>query len=130
MSADNKISLFTIASILAACSFSWCADLPAEQPRSAPDSGNATASGSHAFSVHDIDKNGVLSREEYRIFIEQMELRRRAEGRDRHHYPVPLRFEEIDANADGYLTEDEMTASLNKRLQRHRRYRYQRGRER
>jgi hypothetical protein len=43
-------------------------------------------------------------------------------------YSPPLRFEEIDSNDDGNITEDEMTSTFNERLKMHRRYRYRGGR--
>ncbi|MCB1870054.1 MAG: hypothetical protein KDI43_16455 [Gammaproteobacteria bacterium] len=128
MKTVNKTSLFTVASMLFLSGFFGITDLPAEQPKNDLNSRKAVQPGSYVFSIHDTDQNGLLSREEYYIFIQQIELRRQANGRNRRHYPPPLRFEEIDSDEDGYLTEDEMISSLNKRLKRHRRYRYQGGR--
>ena len=128
MKMHQKALLFTSASMLFLSSVFGTTDILAEQPKSDRDSRNRVQPGSHTFSIHDMDKNGTLSREEYRVFVEKIELRRQASGRDRRDYPTPLRFEEIDSNEDGQLTEDEMISALNKRLQRHRRYRYQGGR--
>ena len=128
MKTVDKTSLFTIAAMLFLSSFFGTTDLPAEQPKSDLNSRKTAQPGSRAFSIHDTDQNGLLNRAEYYIFIEKIKLRRQANGRDRRHYPPPLRFEEIDSDEDGYLTEDEMISSLNKRLQRHRRYRLQGGR--
>jgi EF-hand domain pair len=83
--------------------------------------------GAPAFSIHDIDQDGYLSRAEYRHLIEQIENRRRATGRPMRRYLPFLRFEEVDRDDDGFITEDEMIASLKKRLQMHRRYRYRGG---
>lgn len=80
------------------------------------------------FSIHDLDRNGILSREEYGQFLTALEQRRKAADGSGKSYPPPLRFEEIDRNADGYLSEDEMTSALNRRLERHKRYRNRSGR--
>ena len=128
MKTNKKALLFTSASMLFLSSVFGTTDLLAEPPKSERDSRNRVQPGSHTFSIHDTDRNGTLSRDEYRIFVEKIELRRQANGRARRVYTPPLRFEEIDENEDGQLTEDEMISILNKRLQRHRRYRYQGGR--
>ena len=80
------------------------------------------------FSMHDIDKDGFLSRDEYRLFVEHIDHHRQTTGRPIPRFSSPLRFENIDSNGDGRITEDEMTSALNKRLQKHRRYRYHGGR--
>ncbi|MCB1753261.1 MAG: hypothetical protein KDI74_16210 [Gammaproteobacteria bacterium] len=128
MKSNKKALLFTSALMLILSSIVGTTDLLAEPPKRDLNSKYRVQPGSHTFSIHDIDRNGTLSREEYRIFVEKIELRRQASGRDRRDYPAPLRFEEIDGNEDEQLSEDEMISTLNKRLQRHRRYRYQGGR--
>lgn len=82
----------------------------------------------HTFSVHDTNQDGLLSRKEYRHFSEQLALRRQTCGRPACDHAQHLSFEEIDSNYDGYISEDEMVLVLNKRLKRHRRYRYRGGR--
>ena len=77
------------------------------------------------FSVHDSNQDGVLSKQEYQRFIEHLKLRQ-GEGRQQRHFPL-LRFEQIDTNKDGAITEDEMLHALNKRLERHQRERYRGG---
>lgn len=80
-------------------------------------------SGSSAFSIHDLNQDGVLSWEEYQLFLGKVEKRRKTDEQTGRRYAPPLRFEEIDTNKDGYLTEDEMINALNQRLQKHKRYR-------
>lgn len=80
----------------------------------------------YVFSIHDIDKSGSLSKEEYHQFIMQIENRRQSTRHLMRRYFPPLRFEEIDNDNGGYITEDEMISALNKRLHKHKRYR-QRG---
>lgn len=80
------------------------------------------------FSIHDIDQDGLLNREEYRLFQEHIENRRKTTGHLQRGFSPPPRFEDIDDNGDGSITEDEMISVLNKRLRKHRRYRHQGGR--
>lgn len=127
MKTDSKIRLSAVAAILFLSCLFGIEYLPAEQTKRDLDSIRTAQPGSHPFSIHDTDKNGLLNREEYRIFVEHFELRRRANGQTRHRYPPPLSFEEIDTDEDGYLTEDEVISSVNKRLQRHRRFRRYQG---
>lgn len=75
------------------------------------------------FSIHDLDRDGLLSRDEYHRFLAGVERRRQSARQGGRSYPPPLRFDEIDNNGDGYLNEDEMTSALNRRLERHKRYR-------
>lgn len=85
-------------------------------------------SDSPAFSIHDTDKNGSLNREEYRRFVSQAERRRKYSQISASRYSTLLKFEEIDTNADGHITEDELLDTLNRHLRQHRRYRYRGGR--
>lgn len=119
--------LFAIASILLLSSPFIVSDLLAAPPQNGLGSNKMVHPGSRAFSIHDIDQNGSLSREEYSQLVEQIEIRRKATGRPMHRYSPSLRFEEIDGNGDDYITEDEMISALNKRLKKHRRYRYRGG---
>ncbi|MCW9012728.1 MAG: EF-hand domain-containing protein [Gammaproteobacteria bacterium] len=80
-----------------------------------------------AFSIYDTDNNGFLSREEYRHFVEKMENRRKSSGRPMRRFSNLLEFDEIDLNKDNQLTEGEMIEALNKRLRKHRHYRYRGG---
>ncbi len=98
----------------------------AAPPEPSPNAGIGPHAG--PFSIHDLDRDGVLSREEYHQFLTALEQRRRAADESGKRYPPPLRFEEIDRNADGYLSEDEMISALNRRLERHKRYRNRSGR--
>ena len=118
---------FAIASILLLSSLFTASDLLAVPPQNGIGYKETVQPGSRAFSIHDIDQNGLLSREEYRHFVEQIEIRRKATGHPMRRYSPPFRFEEVDSNEDGYITEDEMISALNKRLQKHRRYRYRGG---
>ncbi len=99
-------------------------DLQAASQKNASSPPVTPQPGSHAFSIHDTDLNGSLSREEYDHFVEQIEIRRKATGRPMRRLSTLLSFEDIDNNNDGLITEDEMTRALNRRLQKHRRYRY------
>ena len=75
------------------------------------------------FSVHDSNKDGLLSREEYHLFFQHHKNRKHKKGR-----PVSLHsFEEVDKNQDGFIDEDELIFKLNRHLQQHRRYRYREG---
>lgn len=89
--------------------------------------GRGLNKGLHIFSVYDSDKDGFLSRSEYRNFVEHIEIKRKAKGKPEKRYKPPLNFDEIDTDGDGYISEDEMISALNKRLQKHRRYRYKGG---
>lgn len=91
---------------------------PLGQPAGVPPDAPA-----HPFSIHDLDRDGRLSRDEYRQFLTGVERRRQSTVERGQGYPPPLRFEEIDGDGDGYLSEDEMISALNRRLERHKRYR-------
>lgn len=80
------------------------------------------------FSIHDQDRDGRLSRDEYRLFLERTEQRREAGAQRGRNQRPTLRFDEIDSNGDGYLDEAEMVSALNKRLERHRQRRNRGGR--
>ncbi|MEZ5451381.1 MAG: EF-hand domain-containing protein [Thiothrix sp.] len=80
------------------------------------------------FSVHDSNRDGYLDRVEYQHFLESLNARRNS-GRCRNNKPFRLLgFDDIDRDANGFLSEDEMVSTLNKRLRQHRRYRHHGGR--
>lgn len=83
--------------------------------------------GEHAFSIYDIDKNGLLNRDEYYYFEKHIEDKIKHSGRKKQHSLSLLQFEEVDNDHDGFINEDEIIDALNLRLQKHRRYRYRRG---
>ncbi len=90
-------------------------DLLADNRDSKPDT---------VFSIHDTDQDGSLSRDEYAAFVKKMEAHRLATQRPRRRQSTLFQFDDIDSNADGVLTEDEVTGSLNNRLRIQRRNRY------
>lgn len=100
----------------------------AETPSGTLDSNRLLQSDEPTFSIHDTDKNGSLSRDEYHRFVIQIENRRTSSRAPATRYSALLKFEEIDANADGYITEDELLDTLNRHLRQRRRYRYRGGR--
>ena len=104
------------------------ANLWAEPATGRFDSNKFPQSDRPAFSIHDTDKNGSLNREEYHRFVSQTERRRKSSQIPVSRYSTLLKFEEIDLNADGHITEDELLDTLNRHLRHHRRYRYRGGR--
>lgn len=80
------------------------------------------------FSIHDLDRDGRLSREEYARFLDHTEQRRQAGAQAGRQRRPPLRFDEVDNNGNGYLNEDELISALNRRLERHRQRRNRGGR--
>ena len=104
------------------------ANLWAETASDRFDSNRLPQSNNPAFSIHDIDKNGSLSREEYHHFVSRTKKRRKSSRTSTTRYSALLKFEEIDVNADGDITEDELLDTLNRHLRQHRRYRYRGGR--
>jgi hypothetical protein len=71
------------------------------------------------FSVHDLDRDGYLSRAEYRALLELRRLRHERFGRVPPQ-PAPA-FDEVDVDRDAFISEDELTDVL-----RHKMYRYRR----
>ena len=122
MKTHHRRIFFTLTLVLLLSIF--FIDVMAAPSENSPESNKNVLPCSRAFSIYDIDRDGSLSRDEYRQFVEQIEIRRNATGRPMRRYSPPLLFEEIDSNKDEYLTEDEMISALNKRLRKHRRYRY------
>ena len=88
---------------------------------------HAEAPAPRAFSVHDTDRDGLLSRDEYRKFIEHVATQYQSMERPMRRVWPPLKFEVIDANGDGFITESELVYALNRRLEQRRRERW-RGR--
>lgn len=122
MKIHHRQIFFTLTLFLLLSSF--FIDVMAAPSENNPEDNKKVLPCSRAFSIYDIDRNGSLGRDEYRQFVEQIEIRRNSTGRPMRRYSPPLLFEEIDSNKDEYLTEDEMISALNKRLRKHRRYRY------
>lgn len=114
MQAGRKSSLLIVMSVLLL-------------PVAVADNGPATSvvpPRAAVFSVHDSNQDGYLDRAEYQHLLENLNIRHNA-GHCRHNKPARLLgFDEIDRDANGFLSEDEMVSALNKRLRQHRRYRY------
>jgi Ca2+-binding EF-hand superfamily protein len=64
------------------------------------------------FSVHDLDRDGYLSREEYAALRTQCQERRRETGSSR---CALLDFETLDADHNGRISEDELVETLGRR---------------
>lgn len=79
---------------------------------------------SKPFSIHDRDQDGVLSRDEYAALLGRMRERQEA---GRFLCPRPLGFDEVDANGDQQITEEELGAALETQLEHQRGYRHRRG---
>lgn len=122
MKTHHRHLFFTLATVLLLSIL--FIDIMAAASENSHDINKVVLPCSRTFSIYDTDRNGSLSRDEYRQLVEQIEIRRKLTGRKMRRYLPPLRFEEIDSNYDEYLTEDEMISALNKRLRKHRRYRY------
>ena len=67
------------------------------------------------FSIHDTNRDGLLDHHEY----SQMFLR----WQQRHLHRKRPEFSDIDEDADGYITQDELIKVLNQQLRLQRRYR-------
>lgn len=75
------------------------------------------------FSVHDTNHDGLIDRYEFGKLVEHRHQHaRHADGRPRYGR-IEREFSELDENADGYITEDEMVQMLNRQLRQQRRYR-------
>ena len=69
-----------------------------------------------AFSVHDLDRDGTLSREEYAALRAHCEERRAETGGRRGCDPSRLlEFEALDGDHDGRIGEDELVEVLGRR---------------
>jgi hypothetical protein len=85
---------------------------------------------SRPFSVHDRDRDGVLSCDEYAALLGRMQERQsQRDMAGRFHSPRLLDFDEVDANGDRQITEEELGAALESQLERQRGYRHRRGRD-
>jgi len=68
------------------------------------------------FSVHDLDRDGYLSRAEYAALQAQCLDRSRDAAQPRgHHRCALLDFDRLDANRDGSISEDELLDTLGRR---------------
>lgn len=72
-----------------------------------------------AWSIHDTDGDGYLSREEYRVLL-ALRRSRHAAHRGLAPQPAPA-FEEIDRDGDGLIDEDELTDVVEHNMYRYRR---------
>ncbi|PIX96219.1 MAG: hypothetical protein COZ24_11700 [Hydrogenophilales bacterium CG_4_10_14_3_um_filter_63_21] len=68
-----------------------------------------------AFSVHDQDHDGYLSREEYAALRAQCQERRDSRGRPRCDPRRLLEFDDLDSNRDGRIGEGELVETLARR---------------
>lgn len=68
-----------------------------------------------AFSVHDLDRDGYLSREEYAALRARCQDSRGRVGRPRCDPARLLDFDMLDADHDGRIGEDELVETLRRR---------------
>ena len=68
-----------------------------------------------SFSVHDLDRDGSLSREEYATLRARCQERRDGAGRPRCNPTRLLDFDTLDADHDGRISEDELVETLGRR---------------
>jgi len=68
-----------------------------------------------AFSVHDLDRDGYLSRVEYAALRAQCQDWRGGAGRPRCNPARLLDFDTLDADHDGRISEDELVETLGRR---------------
>jgi hypothetical protein len=70
------------------------------------------------FSVHDLNRDGYLDREEYRALRELRRLRHQRQGR-MPPQPAPA-FDDVDRNGDRLIGEEELTDALRHKMHRYR----------
>lgn len=68
-----------------------------------------------AFSVHDLDRDGYLSREEYAALRVRCQDQRAETGRARCDSARLLDFATLDTDHDGRISEDELVETLGRR---------------
>lgn len=68
-----------------------------------------------AFSVHDLDRDGYLNREEYAALRARCKGWRGGAGRPRCDPARLLDFDTLDADHDGRISEDELVETLGRR---------------
>lgn len=106
--------------VLLACVLTMDASL-AELPQVGNEHRPTPLQERHSFTIHDSNRDGLLNKQEYQHFVEQLTNRHRANSHPLQPAPPPLRFEIIDSNSDGNITEEEMIEALNQRLRQQRR---------
>lgn len=79
----------------------------------APPAGALDPATPQAYSVHDLDRDGYLSREEYAALRAQHQARRNHAGRPQR-APL-LEFDALDSNQDGRISEEELLETLRRR---------------
>ena len=79
------------------------------------------------FSIHDTNHDGLRDKFEYQQFISHRKRRNDDSSKPHRRRSSRFEFEEIDADGDGYITEDEIIVALNRRLRKQRRYRAREG---
>jgi len=67
------------------------------------------------FSVHDLDQDGYVSRQEFEAFRAKRHAERVAEGRRLRNAPRMLEFEDIDTDDNGQIDEMEMLEAIERR---------------
>ncbi len=84
----------------------------------APASGQAAGpnrAGPRFFSVHDLDRDGYLSREEYAALRARCQERHAETGRGRCNPGRLLDFDVLDRDSDGRIDEEELIETLGRR---------------
>lgn len=77
-----------------------------------------------AFSIHDTDLDGYLSRSEFQNIRRAEKGQGKEEAQSRGAGPRFLQFNRVDTDHDGLVSEDELVDALNQRLKAHRQHRY------
>lgn len=84
-------------------------------PLAATGPNRANPATPQTFSVHDLDRDGYLSREEYAALRARCQERLDGAGRPRCNPARLLDFETLDADHDGRISEDELVETLGRR---------------